>query len=359
MTKREDCWTLDHCWDDQAFTWSSIDERNELPYDPKPLTDRFALARCAGALATPETGALSVYHNGFSIPTWPSLDNGLYGPSTSCMIHQPIHPAGMEWLCGLPGVSGCQGMDTFSSMVCEDLANLPWDNTQGTEWLFSRSRSEYPYDDYSDSDSAAVFHLQQRCGYSADASCDKISHADTHFQLNNRPSAYCLRDGADSLQPPFNYTDMFHHDFGSAGFGSWQAKNQDAADCLLSLDCQSVMQAWDSIGCSQDNYRNSESYECCVDDGSFFHAAQQLKCVNVDPESTSKLDNPSMIEESNASIEPRNCRSDQLRRYREKKLKRKFSTGVRYKLRKDNADIRPRIQGRFIKGKCHGASIDA
>eukprot|EP00192_Tetraselmis_astigmatica_P004208 CAMPEP_0117674560 /NCGR_PEP_ID=MMETSP0804-20121206/15109_1 /TAXON_ID=1074897 /ORGANISM="Tetraselmis astigmatica, Strain CCMP880" /LENGTH=495 /DNA_ID=CAMNT_0005483449 /DNA_START=339 /DNA_END=1826 /DNA_ORIENTATION=- len=46
---------------------------------------------------------------------------------------------------------------------------------------------------------------------------------------------------------------------------------------------------------------------------------------------------------------PTRTRQQQLQRYREKKLKRFMQPPVRYKLRKANADQRPRIKGRFVK----------
>uniref|UniRef100_A0A061QXT2 CCT domain-containing protein n=1 Tax=Tetraselmis sp. GSL018 TaxID=582737 RepID=A0A061QXT2_9CHLO len=115
---------------------------------------------------------------------------------------------------------------------------------------------------------------------------------------------------------------------------------------MLSLNYDSVLNAWKDVEpctCKDPNNRlesiNSESKS--------FQTFRTVKLNTSDfgRESSCEPDLPSPI----FAEDSLKLRSQQLKRYRDKREKRKYSQGVRYALRKANADQRPRVKGRFVK----------
>ena len=71
--------------------------------------------------------------------------------------------------------------------------------------------------------------------------------------------------------------------------------------------------------------------------------------VKLEPRQSSSGDHDLAPKAEGQPEELSRTREQQLQRYRDKKVKRLLQPAVRYKLRKANADQRPRIKGRFVK----------
>eukprot|EP00951_Prasinocladus_malaysianus_P004859 scaffold34368_cov44-Prasinocladus_malaysianus.AAC.1 len=105
----------------------------------------------------------------------------------------------------------------------------------------------------------------------------------------------------------------------------------------LDLDYVNVLDAWRE-GVADDFGRTSHNLiEDCESD---------IEAITYTPPVILSTQAHSPVVESSPDTEGR---QEKLDRYRRKKANRKFDHKVRYKLRKANADQRPRVRGRFVK----------
>ncbi|CAN7034965.1 unnamed protein product [Brassica oleracea var. botrytis] len=75
--------------------------------------------------------------------------------------------------------------------------------------------------------------------------------------------------------------------------------------------------------------------------------------VSLVPESTTSdttVSHPRSPTESTQMLSPMDRKATRVMRYREKKKTRKFEKRIRYASRKEYAEKRPRIKGRFERG---------